>query len=68
MHTSMLEVEAEAIIGAATSRRDIYTGNGREKPNGYARAVVVGDRVYVAGCTSTDHDGVVHDGGDWAAQ
>ena len=68
MRTSLLELEAEAIIGAAASRRDIYTGNGREKPNGYARAVVVGDRVYVAGCTSTDHDGVVHEEGDWAAQ
>ena len=68
MNMSMLEVEAEAIIGAAASRHDIYTGTGREKPNGYARAVVVGDRVYVAGCTSTDADGEVHDSGDWAAQ
>ena len=34
------------------ARRDIYTEHLREKPRGYARAVAVGDQVYVSGCTS----------------
>jgi len=64
----LVEVEAEAIVGAAGVRRDIYTENEREKAGGYARAVEVGDRVYVSGCTATDADGGVHERGDWAGQ
>src|SRR5438876_5348093 len=48
----LIEVEAEAVLGAARSRRGIYTEHMREKPRGYARAVEVGDLVYVSGCTS----------------
>ncbi|HUG36573.1 MAG TPA: Rid family hydrolase [Candidatus Limnocylindrales bacterium] len=64
----LIEIEAEAIIGAARSRRDIFTEHMREKPRGYARAVEVGDRVYVSGCTALDSKGGVRGAGDWAAQ
>jgi enamine deaminase RidA (YjgF/YER057c/UK114 family) len=53
----LVEIEAEAIIGASQSRRDIYTPQLREKPRGYARAVEVGDWVYVSGCTSINPAG-----------
>jgi len=64
----LVEIEAEAVIGAARTRRDIYTQHEREKPRGYARAVVVGDRVYVSGCTSVSATGEVQAPGDWARQ
>ena len=64
----LIEIEAEAIIGAAQTRRDIYTEQQREKPRGYARAVEVGDWVYVSGCTSVSPTGQVQAVGDWAAQ
>jgi enamine deaminase RidA (YjgF/YER057c/UK114 family) len=64
----LIEVEAEAVIGAARTRRDIYTEHMREKPRGYARAVAVGDLVYVSGCTSLSSTGDVRAPGDWAAQ
>jgi enamine deaminase RidA (YjgF/YER057c/UK114 family) len=64
----LIEIEAEAIIGAAQTRRDIYTEQQREKPRGYARAVAVGDWVYVSGCTSVSPTGQVQAVGDWAAQ
>src|SRR6266545_2390679 len=47
----LLEIEAEAIIGASKSRRDLFTQREREKPRGYARAVEIGDRIYMSGCT-----------------
>src|SRR5215831_13937560 len=64
----LIEIEAEAIIGAAQKRRDIYTAQQREKPRGYARAVEAGDWVYVSGCTSVSPAGQVQAVGDWAAQ
>ena len=64
----LVEIEAEAVLGAARSRRDVYTEHMREKPRGYARAVEVGDLVYVAGCTSLSSTGGVQATGDWAAQ
>lgn len=64
----LVEIEAEAVLGAARSRRDIYTQHMREKPRGYARAVVVGDEVYVSGCTSVSATGEVQAPGDWARQ
>jgi enamine deaminase RidA (YjgF/YER057c/UK114 family) len=68
-HPQMLvEIEAEAIVGAARSRRDIYTEHQREKPRGYARAVAVGDRIYVSGCTSINARSEIEAPGDWAAQ
>ena len=62
------EIEAEAIIGAAKTRRDIYTQQQREKPRGYARAVEVGDWIWVSGCTSMNAAGEPQAAGDWAAQ
>lgn len=64
----LVEIEAEAVIGAAKSRRDIYTEFQREKPRGYARAVEVGDWIWVSGCTSVDPKNQVLAIGDWAAQ
>ena len=64
----LIEIEAEAIVGASRSRRDIYTEHMREKPRGYARAVAVGDVVHVSGCTSMSSKGDVQAPGDWAAQ
>jgi enamine deaminase RidA (YjgF/YER057c/UK114 family) len=64
----LVEIEAEAVIGAAHERRDIYTQHQREKPRGYARAVVVGDQVYLSGCTSVSAAGEVQAPGDWARQ
>ncbi|MDP6690278.1 MAG: Rid family hydrolase [Alphaproteobacteria bacterium] len=64
----LVEIEAEAIIGAAASRQDIYSGDENEKPRGYARAVAVGDVIHVSGCTSMDGAGNVRAPGDWAAQ
>ncbi|MEC7303376.1 MAG: Rid family hydrolase, partial [Pseudomonadota bacterium] len=61
-----IEIEAEAILGAASARKNFYTANEREKARGYARAV--GDVVHVSGCTSVDPTGVVLSPGDWAAQ
>src|SRR5438128_12058172 len=42
----LIEIEAEAIIGAAKTRRDIYTPQHPEKPTAYARAVAVGRRIW----------------------
>ena len=64
----LVEIEAEAVLGVARSRRDVYTEHMREKPRGYARAVEVGDLVYVSGCTSLSSTGEVRAAGDWAAQ
>ena len=64
----LIEIEAEAVVGAARTRRDIYTQHLREKPRGYARAVAVGDQVYVSGCTSVSSTGEVQAAGDWARQ
>lgn len=69
VHPEMLiEIEAEAIIGASRSRRDIFTEQQREKPRGYARAVQVGDWIWVSGCTSMNSAGQPQAPGDWAAQ
>jgi enamine deaminase RidA (YjgF/YER057c/UK114 family) len=64
----LIEIEAEAVIGAARTRRDIYTEHQRERPRGYARAVAVGDWIYLSGCTSLSSRGEVQAAGDWAAQ
>jgi enamine deaminase RidA (YjgF/YER057c/UK114 family) len=64
----LVEIEAEAIVGAARTRRDIYTEQMREKPRGYARAVEVGDWIHVSGCTALDPAGHLRAAGDWAAQ
>lgn len=64
----LVEIEAEALIGASQSRRDIFTEQMREKARGYARAVEVGDVVYVSGCTSLNPAGEVRAAGDWATQ
>jgi enamine deaminase RidA (YjgF/YER057c/UK114 family) len=64
----LVEIEAEAVIGAARTRRDIYTQQQREKPRGYARAVAVDNQVYLSGCTSVSAAGEVQAPGDWARQ
>ena len=52
----LIEIEAEAIVGAAAARQDIYLQEQRERSRGYARAVAVGDAVYVSGCTALSLD------------
>ena len=64
----LVEIEAEAVVGAAKTRRDIYTQQQREKPRGYARAVAVGDWIWVSGCTSMNAAGEPQAAADWAAQ
>jgi len=64
----LVEIEAEAIIGAAGRRRDVYTQQQREKPRGYARLVEIGERIYMSGCTDLDAAGQVQAPNDWAAQ
>jgi enamine deaminase RidA (YjgF/YER057c/UK114 family) len=64
----LIEIEAEAIIGASKIRRDGYTQREREKPRGYARTVMVGDRIYMSGCTDLNAAGEVQAPNDWAAQ
>jgi enamine deaminase RidA (YjgF/YER057c/UK114 family) len=64
----LVEIEAEAVIGASKTRRDLYTQREREKPRGYARAVQVGDRIYMSGCTDLDDAGEVQARDDWAKQ
>ena len=64
----LVEIEAEAIIGAATRRRDVYTQQQREKPRGYARLVEIDERIYLSGCTDLDAAGQVQAPNDWAAQ
>ena len=64
----LIEIEADAIIGASRTRRDIYLVESRERSRGYARAVAVGDAVYVSGCTSLSLTGEVAAVGDWAGQ
>lgn len=64
----LIEIEAEAIVGASRTRRDVFTERQREKPRGYSRAVAVGDVIYVSGCTSLDAAGEVRAAGDWGAQ
>jgi enamine deaminase RidA (YjgF/YER057c/UK114 family) len=64
----LVEIEAEAVVGAAAERRDHYLVEARERPRGYARAVAVGDVVHVSGCTAISATGRVQAEGDWAAQ
>jgi enamine deaminase RidA (YjgF/YER057c/UK114 family) len=68
MPSMLIEIEAEAIIGASGTRQDIYLQEQRERSRGYARAVAVGDAVYVSGCTSISLTGEVQAPGDWAGQ
>ena len=55
-------------VAAAAARQDIYLQEQRERSRGYARAVAVGDAVYVSGCTALSLTGKVEAEGDWAAQ
>jgi enamine deaminase RidA (YjgF/YER057c/UK114 family) len=64
----LIEVEAEAVIGAGRRRRDVYTAQRREHPRGYARLVEAGDWIHVSGCTAMDDAGQPRAPGDWARQ
>lgn len=57
----LVEIEAEAIVGAAASRQDFFSGDGSSASQGHARAVAVGDVVHVSGQMATDAP-------DWASQ
>ncbi len=64
----MIEIESDARLGSAAHRREIFSVTDREKTLGYARAVEVGDWVYVSGSTALDEGGTPQALGDWAAQ
>ena len=64
----LVEVEEQAIIGAATRLREVYPQQQREKPRGYARLVEIDERIYMSGCTDLDAAGQVQAPNDWAAQ
>jgi enamine deaminase RidA (YjgF/YER057c/UK114 family) len=64
----LIEIEAEAIIGAGATRQVFYLREQRERSRGYARTVAVGDAVYVSGFTSIILTGRVEAEGDWDAQ
>jgi len=64
----LVEIEAEAVIGAGAMRQDVYTRQRREHPRGYARAVRVNDWIWMSGCTALDDAGQLRGPGDWAAQ
>jgi enamine deaminase RidA (YjgF/YER057c/UK114 family) len=64
----LIEIEAEAIVGASKTRRDVYTQREREKPRGYARLVEVGDQIFMSGCTDLDAAGELQAPNDWAKQ
>jgi len=64
----LVEIEAEAIIGAARTRQDIYLQERRERSRGYARAVAAGDVIHVSGCTALSLTGEPQAVGDWGAQ
>jgi enamine deaminase RidA (YjgF/YER057c/UK114 family) len=51
-----LLIEAEAVVGAARTRRNANTGRPYEEERHYSRSVRVGGRVYVSGCTAVQLD------------
>lgn len=51
-----------------TTRRTISSGGHWEERFGYSRAVVLGDRCWVSGCTDAGPDGHARHPGDPAAQ
>lgn len=61
-------LEAEAVRGAAGTRRNVHTGRTYEAEHHYSRAVRVGDVVYVAGTTSIVVDEELRHPGEVGAQ
>src|SRR5262245_35387565 len=56
--TQLIEIEMDAVDGAATSARRISSGGPLESVYAYSRAVRVGDRAYMSGSTALRAGGV----------
>jgi enamine deaminase RidA (YjgF/YER057c/UK114 family) len=66
--TQLVEIELDAVDGAAGSARRISSGRPLEALYGYSRAVRVGDRVFISGSTSLNARGEVEAPGDMYRQ
>jgi len=64
----LIEIEFDAIDGAATTAQRISSGRPTEETYGYSRAVRVDDRIFVSGTTALQDDGSVSHAGDLYGQ
>ncbi len=66
--TQLVEIELDAIDGAAQRAHRVSSGRPTEELYGYSRAVRVDDRIFVAGTTALDAQGQVAHPGDMQGQ
>ena len=66
--TQLIEIELDAVDGAAATAQRISSGRPTEDIYGYSRAVRVGDRVFISGTTALNDQGTVAHAGDMYAQ
>ena len=66
--TQLVEIELDAIDGAAERAQRVSSGRQTEETYGYSRAVRVDDRIFVSGTTALDSQGEVAHPGDMHGQ
>src|SRR5215831_10926948 len=66
--TQLIEIEVDAVDGAATAARRISSGRSIEDEYAYSRALRVGDRVFISGTTALNARGHVEAPGDMYRQ
>ena len=66
--TQLIEIEFDAVDGAAQSAQRISSGRDIEEIYGYSRAVRVDDRVFISGSTALGENGAVAHIGDLEGQ